>query len=74
MVILDPYGMNFDDLGVFGLAFHLLFKSCSTYCAKCMFAIHTHLCKIYMLRGGRYLFMIGDLGCIMIYHIKVARL
>ena len=32
MVILDPYGMNFDAVGVFGLAFHLLFKSCSTYC------------------------------------------
>ena len=28
MVILDPYGMIFDDVGVFGLAFHLLFKSC----------------------------------------------
>ena len=23
MVILDPYGMNFDAVGVFGLAFHL---------------------------------------------------
>ena len=28
MVILDPYGMTFDAVGVFGLAFHLLFKSC----------------------------------------------
>ena len=27
MVILDPYGMIFDAVGVFGLAFHLLFKS-----------------------------------------------
>ena len=26
MVILDPYGMNFDAVGVFGLPFHLLFK------------------------------------------------
>ena len=32
MVILDPYCMTFDDVGVFGLAFHLLFKSCSSYC------------------------------------------
>ena len=32
MAILDPYGMTFDALGVFGLAFHLLFKSWSTYC------------------------------------------
>ena len=32
MVILDPYGMTFDAVGVFGLAFHLLSKSCSTYC------------------------------------------
>jgi hypothetical protein len=27
-----PYGITFDAVGVFGLAFHLLFKSCSTYC------------------------------------------
>ena len=27
MVILDPYGMTFDAVGVFGLAFHLLFRS-----------------------------------------------
>ena len=33
MVILDPYDMAFDDVGVFGLAFHLLFRSWSTYCA-----------------------------------------
>ena len=32
MVILDPYGMTFDAVGVFGLVFHLLFKSCSSYC------------------------------------------
>ena len=32
MMILDPYGMIFDAVGVFGLAFHLLFKSWSTYC------------------------------------------
>ena len=32
MVILDPYGMTFDAVGVFGLAFHLLFRSWSTYC------------------------------------------
>ena len=34
MGILVPYGITFDALGVFGLAFHLLFKSCSTYCAR----------------------------------------
>ena len=28
MVILDPYGMNFDAVGVFSLAFYLLLKSC----------------------------------------------
>ena len=34
MVILDPYGMTFKAVGVFGLAFHILFKPCSTYCAS----------------------------------------
>ena len=33
MVILDPYGMTFDAVGVFGLVFWLLFKSGSSYCA-----------------------------------------
>jgi hypothetical protein len=33
MVILDPNGMTFDAVGVFGLAFQLLFKSGSSYCA-----------------------------------------
>ena len=28
MVILDPYGMTFDPVGVFDLAFHLLFRYC----------------------------------------------
>ena len=32
VVILDPYFMTFDAVGVFGLAFHLLFRSWSTYC------------------------------------------
>ena len=32
MVILDHYGMIFDAVGVFGLAFRLLFKSWSSYC------------------------------------------
>ena len=32
MVILDPNGMTFDAVGVFGLAFQLLFKSGSTHC------------------------------------------
>ena len=32
MVILDPNGMTFDAVGVFGLAFQLLFKSGSSYC------------------------------------------
>ena len=30
MVILDPYAFN--AVGVFGLAFQIIFKSCSTYC------------------------------------------
>ena len=34
MGILVPYGITFDAVGVFGLAFHLLFKSCSTYCVR----------------------------------------
>ena len=32
MVILDPNGMTFDAMGVFGLDFWLLFKSGSSYC------------------------------------------
>ena len=31
IVILDPYGMTFDAVGVFGLVFWLLFKSGSSY-------------------------------------------
>ena len=30
--ILDPNGMTFDAVDVFGLAFQLLFKSGSSYC------------------------------------------
>ena len=30
---LDPYGMTFDAVGIFGLDFWLLFKSGSSYCA-----------------------------------------
>ena len=32
MVILDPYGMTFDAVGVFGLVFLILSKSGSSYC------------------------------------------
>ena len=32
MVILDPNGMTFDAVGVFGLALQPLFKSGSSYC------------------------------------------
>ena len=32
IVILDPNGMTFDAVGVFGLVFWLLFKSGSSYC------------------------------------------
>jgi hypothetical protein len=32
MVILDPNGIIFDAVGVFGLAFQILFKSGSSYC------------------------------------------
>ena len=32
MVILDPNGMTFDAVGVFGLVFWLLFKSGPSYC------------------------------------------
>ena len=34
MVILDPNGMTFDAVGVFGLDFQLLFKSGSSYCVE----------------------------------------
>ena len=34
MVILDPYGMTFDAVGVFGLDFQLSFKSGSSYCEQ----------------------------------------
>ena len=34
MVILDPYGMTFDAVGVFGVVFWLLFKSSSSYYAS----------------------------------------
>ena len=34
MVILDPNGMNFDAVCVFGPDFQLLFKSSSSYCDK----------------------------------------
>ena len=32
MMILDPYGMTFGDMGVFGMSFNPLFRSGSTYC------------------------------------------
>ena len=32
MLILDPYDMAFDAVGVFGLDFWLLFKSALSYC------------------------------------------
>ena len=32
MVILDPYGITLDDVGVFGLDFWVLIKSGSSYC------------------------------------------
>ena len=32
MGILVLYGITFDAVCVFGLVFHLLFKSCSTFC------------------------------------------
>ena len=45
--ILVPYGITFDSVGVFGLAFHLLFKSCSTYCGTWGVAYKKSLEKIY---------------------------
>jgi hypothetical protein len=44
MVILDPNGMTFDAVAVFGLAFQLLFKSGSSYCVWGIFGqtISTH--------------------------------
>ena len=40
MVILDPNGMTFDAVCVFGPDFQLLFKSSSSYCASCWFQSH----------------------------------
>ena len=37
MLILDPYDMTFDAVGVFGLDFWLLFKSASSYCGSAKF-------------------------------------
>ena len=34
MVILDPYGMTFDAVGVFDPALRILFKSGSSYCER----------------------------------------
>ena len=34
MVILDPYGITFNAVGVFGLDLQLLFKSGSSYCGR----------------------------------------
>ena len=34
MLILDPYDMTFDAVGVFGMDFWLLFKSASSYCVQ----------------------------------------
>ena len=34
MVILDPYGITFNAVGVFGLDFQLLFKSGSSYLSQ----------------------------------------
>ena len=34
MVILDPIGMTFDAVGVFGLVFWFFFKSGSSYCVQ----------------------------------------
>ena len=43
MLILDPYGMTFDAVGVFGLVFWLLFKSGSSYCETYVLSIQTSL-------------------------------
>ena len=42
MGILVPYGITFDAVGVFGLAFYLLFRSWSTYC-EVMTRVFTNL-------------------------------
>ena len=39
VVILDPYGITFNAVGVFGLDFQLLFKSGLSYCAHPLFSI-----------------------------------
>ena len=58
MLIIDPYGMTFDAVGVFGLAFHLLFKSCSSYYVKSFFSIENHWnLSIFIRLGDQLLFM-----------------
>ena len=44
MVILDPNGMTFDAVGVFGLVFRLLFKSGSSYCGLYNLSTEIQIC------------------------------
>ena len=44
MVILDPYGMTFDAVVVFGLVFWLLFKSGSSYCGLYNLSTEIQIC------------------------------
>ena len=43
MMILDPNGMIFGAVGVFGLAFQLLFKSGSSYCGPVIMTIEKNI-------------------------------
>ena len=49
MVILDPNGMTFDAVCVFGSDFQLLFKSSSSYCeASCLESVQDFLINLDM--------------------------
>ena len=62
MVILDHYGMIFDAVGVFGLAFHLLFKSCSSYCLWLLNPIPTSYGLNQPIRGRNRVKRRGERG------------
>ena len=53
MEILDPNGVTFDAVGLFGLAFQFLFKSDSSYCAEKSFDIQAEF--KYMRHQSEYL-------------------
>ena len=50
MVILDPYGITFNAVGVFGLYFQFLFKSDSSYCGCITYQITSFVESVYSIK------------------------